>query len=206
MPQTKRLSGLAATSLSPTSSSVSASPRLKASSCASLPASRSRGHSETIRRKLLQAAVGVALDPELDGPEPCPLARAGTRRHLLRARQVASGRGLTLRRIHREDQTRRHEREHQALFLAVGGGHEVGEPLAEAQPFLRHKIERGDRALVRIAQLQPLPVRAPRLFPRVYGERVSHAVARVVEGLALLRPVADTHAKQDEEEPSGRKS
>ena len=125
-----------------------------------MPASRSRGHSATISAELLQAAVGVARDPGLDGAKPGQLAGVGACRHLLRAREVARRGSLTLGRIHREDEARRDQRQHRALLFLVGGGDEVGEALAEAQPFLRDEIQCRDRTLVGLAQLQPCPSRA----------------------------------------------
>ncbi len=117
-----------ATSFSPISSSVSASPRLKARSCASLPAKRSRGHSATILAELLQAAGRCR-------PRPRPRWRRATRVRAALAPavifcarvEVARRRRLAFGRIHGEDEARRDQRQHRALFFLVGGGDEVGE-------------------------------------------------------------------------------
>ena len=82
---------------------------------------------------------------------------------------MAHGGGLAFGRIHREEQARGDQGQHRALFFRLGGGDEVGEPLSEAQPFLPDEIERGDRTLVGIAQLQPLPVLGHPVLANLHG-------------------------------------
>ena len=139
-------------------SSASASPRLKAWSWPSLPARRSRGHSVGHVLVDRQAAVGFAGHPGLGRRDPRPLARVGVPGECLGAREIALRHRMAVGGIHRQHEVGRHHRQHRATLFLVGGGHEHGQSIAEAQPLVSEEIERGDGFHAGVADLQPLTV------------------------------------------------
>ena len=127
-----------------------------------------------------QAAVGLAGDPGLGRGDPGALAGVGILPPVLsvlaraRYRLAASP---AFGRVHGQDEVGRHHRQQRAAFFLVGGGDELGEPVAEAQPLLAEEIERGDRLRAGVAHVQSLTV--PRqVCPLDSVGRASHDVSR----------------------------
>ena len=114
----------------------------------------------------LQAAVGVAVDPGRGRGEPGLLAGVGVRGKRLGAGEILARRLAAFVGVHRQHEVGRHHRQERAACLLVGGGDELGQPVAEGEPFVAQEIQGGDRLRTGVAHLQPLTV--PRHFrPRL---------------------------------------
>ena len=109
-----------------------------------------------------QAAVGVAVDPGCRRGEPGLLASVGVRGKRLGAGEILTGGCAAFVGVHRQHEVGRHHRQERAACLLVGGGDELGQPVAEGEPFVAQEIQGGDRLRTGVAHLQSLTV--PRHF------------------------------------------
>ena len=113
----------------------------------------------------LQAAVGVAVDPGRGRGEPGLLAGVGVPGKRLGAGEILARSLAAFVGVHRQHEVGRHHRQQRAACFLVGGGDELGEPVAEGQPFVAQEVERGDRLRTGVARPPALDRPAPRFVP-----------------------------------------
>ena len=103
-----------------------------------------------------ETLVGVAGHPGRRRGKPGAFAVVGVGavlRQCLRAGEQSFGAGLAISRVHGEHQTCRHQRQQGRVFFFFRGGDELGQPVAEGQPFVAQEIERADCPRIGIADV-----------------------------------------------------
>jgi len=125
-----------------------------------LIASRSRGHSTAIFSWIARHwSVSPATQAAVVARRALTVVGVGAvLRQCLRAGEQPFGAGLTVGRVHGEHEACRHQRQQGRAFFFFRGRDELGQPVAEAQPFVAQEIERADGRCVGIAHVQTLTV------------------------------------------------